>query len=104
MVVMIEENNHTRLKVTDSDHDSLMTHGLEPDGSIVLTCHDADEEAYASVRLEPREIQALIWWLQGHGSTCQACAAHPGWAHDDERRRREPADVCKTCLGAGVII
>lgn len=33
---------------------------------------------------------------------CSRCANHPGWAHADERRRSEPRDVCKGCLGSGV--
>lgn len=33
---------------------------------------------------------------------CPACIDHPGWAHDDESRRREPADACRACFGSGV--
>lgn len=33
---------------------------------------------------------------------CGHCAAHPGWAHGDTTRRREPRDVCGICLGTGV--
>jgi hypothetical protein len=33
---------------------------------------------------------------------CQACLDHPGWAHGDLSRRREPRDVCRACLGSGV--
>lgn len=32
---------------------------------------------------------------------CQKCLGHPGWAHDDESRRREHRDICKHCLGSG---
>lgn len=40
--------------------------------------------------------------LEGTRPLCKVCAAHPGWAHDDERARREPADTCRACLGSGV--
>lgn len=33
---------------------------------------------------------------------CPRCLGHPGWAHDDESRRREPDDVCLSCFGSGV--
>ena len=33
---------------------------------------------------------------------CYDCLDHPGWAHGDESRRREPDDVCRACLGSGV--
>lgn len=33
---------------------------------------------------------------------CPRCIGHPGWAHDDESRRREPDDVCPACFGSGV--
>lgn len=33
---------------------------------------------------------------------CPDCRDHPGWAHGDESRRREPRDVCKACLGSGL--
>ena len=33
---------------------------------------------------------------------CQRCVDHPGWAHGDESRRREPEDVCPACFGSGV--
>ena len=56
----IVENDATRLKVTDHDHDSLMVHNVESDGSVVITCHDADDEAYASCHLSIEERLALI--------------------------------------------
>lgn len=34
-------------------------------------------------------------------ASCLACVEHPGWAHGDESRRRQPADVCRSCLGSG---
>ena len=40
--------------------------------------------------------------LEGTRPACTVCADHPGWAHDIERSRREPADVCAACLGSGV--
>lgn len=33
---------------------------------------------------------------------CPRCVGHPGWAHDDESRRREPDDICRSCFGSGV--
>jgi hypothetical protein len=33
---------------------------------------------------------------------CQQCIGHPGWAHADESRRREPDDLCPACKGSGV--
>jgi hypothetical protein len=33
---------------------------------------------------------------------CVTCVAHPGWAHGNEAKRREPADICKDCLGSGL--
>lgn len=33
---------------------------------------------------------------------CPACLPHRGWAHSDESRRKEPRDVCRSCLGSGV--
>ena len=33
---------------------------------------------------------------------CPACLPHLGWAHSDESRRKEPRDVCRSCLGSGV--
>lgn len=33
--------------------------------------------------------------------SCGHCAAHPGWAHGDTRRRVDPRDVCGVCLGSG---
>ena len=36
-----------------------------------------------------------------HFIPCPVCAAHPGWAHDDERSRIEPTDLCHACMGTG---
>ena len=34
---------------------------------------------------------------------CPDCLNHRGWAHGDESRRKEPRDVCRSCLGSGVV-
>lgn len=56
----IVQNDHVRFKVTDADQDSLMVHGVEVNGSVVITCHDADDEAYASCHLTNEERLILI--------------------------------------------
>lgn len=33
---------------------------------------------------------------------CLNCSDHPGWAHGDPTRRREPDDLCRACLGSGI--
>jgi len=59
----IVENGPERVKFTDHDGDSLFTHGIEPDGSLVITCHDGDTDEYAGVHLSPDEVAALISWI-----------------------------------------
>lgn len=56
----IVDNDATRLKVTDHDQDSLMVHRVESDGSVVITCHDADSNEYASCHLTNDERILLI--------------------------------------------
>ena len=34
---------------------------------------------------------------------CPDCLTHRGWSHGDESRRKEPRDVCRSCLGSGVV-
>lgn len=55
---MIIENSAERIKVTDSDDDSLIVHSVQADGSVIITCHNDDE--YAAVRLTDTERLALI--------------------------------------------
>jgi hypothetical protein len=56
----IVDNDANRLKVTDADQDSFMVHDVQPDGSVVLTCHDADSDEYASCHLTNEERILLI--------------------------------------------
>lgn len=39
-----------------------------------------------------------------HHPRCLACIDHPGWAHGDESRRREPGDTCRHCYGSGTAV
>lgn len=41
--------------------------------------------------------------IEGTRPACPICIDNPGWAHDEEGSRREPADVCAACLGSGVV-
>lgn len=34
---------------------------------------------------------------------CRECIDHQGWATDNPLLRRDPEDVCRTCLGSGVL-
>lgn len=101
----ITENSDLRFVVEDRDGDILRVYGPEyDDGSVTLICEDRNGRDGTAVLLEAREVLALIGRLQGLGSRCPACLDHPGWATQDLGLRRDPADVCKTCLGAGKII
>lgn len=40
--------------------------------------------------------------MSTHLPRCPRCIEHPGWAHGDESRRREPDDLCPACFGSGV--
>lgn len=57
---MIIENSAERIKVTDSDDDSLIVHSVQADGSVIITCHDGGHDEYAAVRLTDTERLALI--------------------------------------------
>lgn len=56
----IIDNDAVRLKVTDSDGDSLMVHDREPDGSVVITCHDRDDDVHAACQLSNEERIELL--------------------------------------------
>lgn len=59
----VVENSPIRLKITDSEHDSILTHGLEPDGSVVLLCFNHYIDDYAGVYLSNEERLLLVEWL-----------------------------------------
>lgn len=56
----IIDNDAVRLKVTDTDGDSLIIHAVEPDGSVVITCHNGDNDEYAAAHLTNEERLLLI--------------------------------------------
>lgn len=61
----IIESNPVRIKITDSDGDSLIVHDVQYDGKVVVTCHDGDHDQYAACELTNEERIALIHRLGG---------------------------------------
>lgn len=56
----IIDNDAERLKVTDTDGDSLMVHSVEPDGGVIIVCHNGDNDEYAAALLTNEERLLLI--------------------------------------------
>lgn len=56
----IIDNDAERLKVTDTDGDSLMVHEVERDGGVIITCHNGANDEYATALLTNEERLLLI--------------------------------------------
>jgi hypothetical protein len=68
-------------------------------GPVLLSTDDvAGLRDFLNLALEQAEGDSPF---QVVNTRCPVCLDHPGWAHNDERSRNEPADVCKACLGSG---